>query len=171
MMNPRGFTLTELLVTLAVVAALAGAAYPVGRSLLAKSREAACHGQLRALGVGLQGYLQDHHQTLPDLAAGRSSRDEEVPVLETVLLPYVGSPEAFKCPQDREEYLKSGSSYAWNSTQSGRRTAQLEFFGIDESRPQQIPLIVDKEAWHPSGANILYADMTSANQLRFTAGN
>ena len=171
MMNPRGFTLTELLVTLAVVAALAGAAYPVGRSLLAKSREAACHGQLRALGVGLQGYLQDHQQTLPDLAAGRSSRDEEVPVLETVLLPYVASPEAFKCPQDREQYLKSGSSYAWNSTQSGRRTAQLEFFGIDESQPQRIPLIVDKEAWHPSGANILYADMTSANQLRFTAGN
>ncbi len=170
-MKPRGFTLTELMITLAVVAALAGVAYPVGRSLLAKSREASCHGQLRSLGVALQGYLQDHQQTLPDLAVGRSSRDEEVPVLETVLLPYVETADAFKCPQDPEEYINSGSSYAWNSTQNGRRTSQLEFFGIDDNRPQQIPLIADKEAWHPSGANILYADMTSANQLRFTAGN
>lgn len=171
MMKPRGFTLTELMVTLAVVAALAGVGYPVARSLLAKSREAACLGQLKALGVGLQGYLQDHQQTLPDLAVGRASRDGDVPVLETVLLPYVGSPEAFKCPQDHVEYLKSGSSYAWNSTLSGSRTAQLAFFSIDESRLQQIPLIADKESWHPSGTNILYADMTSANQLRFTAGN
>ena len=171
MMKARGFTLTELLITLAVIAALAGVAYPVGRSLLAKSREAACLGQLRALGVALQGYLQDHQQTLPDIAVGRSSRDEEVPVLETVLLPYVESSEAFKCPQDREQYIKSASSYAWNSTQSGRRISELGFFGIDENRPQQIPLIADKESWHPSGTNVLYADMTSANQLRFTAGN
>ncbi|HSP43638.1 MAG TPA: prepilin-type N-terminal cleavage/methylation domain-containing protein [Luteolibacter sp.] len=170
-MKPRGFTLTELLITLAVVAALAGVAYPVGRSMLAKSREAACHGQLRSLGVALQGYLQDHQQTLPDINAGRSSRDEDVAVLETVLLPYLESQEAFKCPQDREEYISSGSSYAWNSMISGQRITQLEFLRIDENRTQQIPLIFDKESWHPSGANILYADMTSANQLRFTAGN
>jgi prepilin-type N-terminal cleavage/methylation domain-containing protein len=171
MMKPRGFTLTELLILLAIIAALAGVVYPLGRSLLARSREASCLGQLRSLGVALQGYLQDHQQTMPEIAVGRGSRTEEAPVLETVLIPYVSSPDAFRCPQDRDEYMKSGSSYAWNSTQSGRRVSQLEFFGIDADRPQQIPLIADKEGWHPSGTNILYADMSSANQLRFTAGN
>jgi hypothetical protein len=108
---------------------------------------------------------------MPEIAVGRGSRDEQVPVLETVLMPYVASSDAFRCPQDRDEYIKSGCSYAWNSTLSGRRVSQLEFFGIDANRPQQIPLIADKEDWHPSGTNILYADMSSANQLRFTAGN
>lgn len=170
-MKARGFTLTELLVTLAIVGVLAGVAFPVTRSVLAKSREAACLGQLRSLAVALEAYLQDHRQTLPELAVGRSSRDEDVPVLETVLLPYAGSPEAFKCPQDHGEFAQTGSSYAWNSTQSGRRVSQLTFFGIDESRPDQIPLIVDKEAWHPSGTNVLYADKTPSNRLRFVAGN
>jgi len=170
-MKPRGFTLTELLILLALIAALAGILYPLGRSLLSKSREATCLGQLRSLGVALQGYLEDHQQTLPEIAVGRSSRDEEVPVLETVLMPYVSSPDAFRCPQDRDEYINSGCSYAWNSTQSGRRVAQLGFFGIEAIRAEQIPLIADKEAWHPSGTNILYADMSSANQLRFTVEN
>jgi len=171
MMKSRGFTLTELLVTLAVIAVLAGVAFPVSRSVLAKSREAACLGQLRSLAVALEGYLQDHRQTLPTMAAGRSSRNEDLPVLETVLLPYVQSPDAFKCPQDHNEYVKSGSSYAWNTTQNGRHVTQLAFFGIDDSRPDQIPLIGDKEAWHPSGTNILYADKTPSNRLRFITGN
>lgn len=171
MMKTRGFTLTELLILLAIIAALAGVLYPLGRSLLAKSRESTCHGQLRSLGVALEGYLQDHQQTMPEIAVGRGSRDEQVPVLETVLMPYVASSDTFRCPQDRDEYIKSGCSYAWNSTLSGRRVSQLDFFGIGSNRPQLIPLIADKEDWHPSGTNILYADMTSANQLRFTTGN
>jgi prepilin-type N-terminal cleavage/methylation domain-containing protein/prepilin-type processing-associated H-X9-DG protein len=170
-MKSRGFTLTELLIALAIVAALTAVAFPAGRSLLARSREAACLNQLRAVGVGLQAYLDDHHQTMPALAVARGSRDEDLPVLETVLLPYVGSADSFQCPHDNVEFQKSGSSYAWNSTQSGRRVPELRFFGIDESQRQQIPLIMDKQAWHPSGANILYADMTSSNRLRFTTGN
>jgi prepilin-type N-terminal cleavage/methylation domain-containing protein len=171
MMKHRGFTLTEILVVLAVLAALAAAVIPLGRSALARSREAACLNQLRSLGTALEGYLQDHQQTMPELAVGRASRSEDIPVLETVLLPYVEAADAFKCPQDKEEFAKSGSSYAWNSTQNGRRVSQLAFFGIDEDRPDKIPLILDKEAWHPAGTNILYADKTASNRLRFAAGN
>ena len=161
----------EILVVLAIIAALGMVAVPLGRSLLASSREAACLNQLRSLGTALESYLQDHQQTLPALEIGRASRNDDIDVLETVLLPYVETPDAFKCPQDKEEFAKSGSSYAWNSTQSGRRVSQLAFFGIDEDRPDKIPLILDKEAWHPGGANILYADKTASNRLRFAAGN
>lgn len=170
MMKQRGFTLMEMLVVLAVIAALAGIGIPLGRSVLAKSREAACLNQLRGLGVALEGFLQENQQTLPELAAGRSSKSDDFPVLETVLLPYIGSPDAFKCPQDHAEFVKSGSSYLWNSTQSGLRVSQLSFFGIKD-RPDKIPLISDKEAWHPAGTNFLYADQTSSNKVRFAAGN
>ena len=45
----------------------------------------------------------------------------------------------------------------------------LKFFGIvgDSSR---IPLVTDKEAWHPGkqGVNILYADYSASKDVKFT---
>lgn len=169
-MKRRGFTLVEVLIVIAIIVVLAGIGVPLGRSMLGKSRQAACLNKLRSLGVGLESYLQDHQQKLPELAAGRASKSDDSPVLETVLLPYLENPEAFKCPQDSKEYPKSGSSYLWNSTQSGLHVSQLSFFGIKD-RPDKIPLITDKEAWHPSGTNFLYADQTSSNKIRFAAAN
>ena len=63
----------ELLVVIVIVAALAGIGIPVGRSVLASSREAACLNNLRTLGVGLEGYIQDHQRRMPDIEAGRAS--------------------------------------------------------------------------------------------------
>lgn len=166
----RGFTLTEMLVVLAIIAALAGIVIPVSRSMIEKSHEAACLGQLRSLGAALEGYLQEHQQIMPDLAMMRSSKTDDLQVLETVLLPYVESPEAFKCPHDREQFEKTGSSYLWNPTQSELPSSRLEFFGI-ESRPDKIPLIVDKAPWHPGGVNYLYADQSSSNKPRFSISN
>ncbi len=167
----RGFTLVEVLVVLAVLAALAGVGVAVGRTVLARSRQAACLGQLRGLGAALEAYLQDHQRKMPELAAGRASKAEDgPPVLETALLPYVENPQAFRCPADRREFARSGSSYLWNSTLSGLHETQLRFFGLTD-RPDQIPLVTDKEAWHPGGVNFLYADQTSSNRLRFAAGN
>ena len=75
---------------------------------------------------------------------------------------------AFHCPADKKEFQKSGSSYLWNSTQNGRHVSQLVFFGV-KGRPDRIPLIYEKETWHPSGMNFLFADMSSSNKLRFAA--
>jgi len=170
MMKRRGFTLTEMLVVLAIIGVLAGVAYPVSRSMLGKAREAACLNNLGSLGVGLQSYLQEHNDKMPDLAQGRASKTEEQPVLETILLPYLGSAEAFHCPADKTEFQKTGSSYFWNSTQSGLHVSKLAIFGIKD-RPDKVPLIYDKEACHPNKVNFLYADMSSANKFRTTVGN
>ncbi|MEO8615771.1 MAG: type II secretion system protein [Luteolibacter sp.] len=169
-MKHRGFTLIELLVVIAIIGALAGIAYPLTTSFIGKSREAACLNNLRSLGVGLQTYIQEHNERLPILEAGRKSKSEDLPVLDTVLLPYFESPEAFKCPADHEKYASTGSSYLWNSTQSGQLISQLVFFGIKD-RPDKIPLITDKEAWHLGKVNFLYADLSSANKQRFVVGN
>ncbi len=167
MMKKRsGFTLTELLVVLAVIAALAGISYPIARSAIAKSREAACLTRLGGLGIALESYLQDHNRFLPSMAIGRASKNEDVPVLDTVLLPYVENPEAFRCPADQAVFGKTGCSYGWTSMLSGEPVSQLSLFGITD-RPDKIPLIFDKEAWHPGGANLLYADLSSSNKIRF----
>ncbi len=166
----RGFTLTELLVVIAIIATLAGVAVPVSVSMIAKSREAKCLGNLRSIGAGLQAYLADNNQRLPVLALGRESKSSEEPVLETVLLPYVGSAEVFHCPADKEQFAKTGSSYHWNITQNGLHITKVAFFGI-EDRPEAVPLVSDKESWHPSGTNFLYADSSSSNKLRFVTGS
>lgn len=166
-MKKSGFTLVEVLVVLAIIGVIAGIAYPVTRSFVGKSQAAACLNNLRSLSVGLEGYLQDHNNKMPGLLQGRASKTEDVPVIETVLLPYVGSPEAFQCPADKKLYEKSASSYFWNFfIKEGTDVSQIEFLG-SKDQPEKVPLIYDKEEWHPGGTNILYADHTSSNKLRF----
>ena len=167
----RGFTLTELLVVIAIIATLAGVAVPVSVSMIAKSREAACLGNLRQIGAGLQAYLADNNQRLPILELGRESKSSPEPVLETVLLPYVGGAEVFRCPADKEQFAKSGSSYHWNFMQNGLHIAEVASFSGIKDRPDAVPLVSDKESWHPSGTNFLYADSSSSNKLRFVTGS
>ncbi|MFU8894075.1 MAG: type II secretion system protein [Luteolibacter sp.] len=168
--NPRfGFTLVEMLVVIGIIASLAAIGSLVIRTGIRSAHKANCLSNLRQIGVGLELYLQDHSQRMPVLMAGRRSRHEDVPVLETVLLEYVESELVFQCPADSEEFLKTGSSYMWNPTQNGLHVTQLSFFNTDD--PSRIPLIVDKESWHPGGdggsSNFLYADRTADNRLRF----
>lgn len=165
-----GFTLTELLVTIVIIAVLSAIAVPVALSLVEKSRQATCIGNLRQIGVGLQMYLGDNNDHLPELAMGRTSKSSDEPVLETVLLGYVESEEVFHCPSDKTEFRKSGSSYNWNITQNGRDIAELSFFGND-NRPELIPLVSDKEAWHREKTNFLYADSSASNKVRFVSGD
>ncbi len=163
-----GFTLTEMLVTLVILAVLAGISIPLGRSLVARSRSTACLSNLRQIGTGLEAYLQDNNQLMPELAAGRKSKGEETPVLETALSPYLPDPAVFHCPADPAEFARSGSSYLWNTTQNGRHRTRLEFFG-KSGGDARIPLVMDKEAWHPgeSGVNFLYADLSASSKVQF----
>ena len=104
------------------------------------------------------------------MALGRATRNSPEPVLETVLLPYLESEEVFHCPADKEQFAKTGSSYNWNITQNGLHVSQIKFLGIDD-RPDAVPLVSDKEAWHPNKTNFLYADFSSSNKIRFATGS
>ncbi len=167
-----GFTLVEILVTLVIIAALSGLATVMVRSGIESAHKASCLSNLRQIGVALELYLQENSQRMPVMMAGRRSRSEEVPVLETVLIDYVEDERVFQCPADREEFIKTGSSYMWNSTQNGLHVSQLAFFRSED--PARIPLVVDKESWHGGGkdgsANFLYADRTAENRLRLGVG-
>jgi len=168
-MCKNGFTLTELLVTIAIIAVLSGIAVPVSLSMVAKSRESKCLGNLRQIGIGLQMYIGDNNDYLPVLALGRSSKSSPEPVLETELSGYVENEDVFHCPADKTEFRKSGCSYNWNITQNGRLITELSFLGVD-GRPEMVPLVSDKEAWHSEKTNFLYADSSSSNKVRFVSG-
>ena len=164
----RGFTLTELLVTVVIIAALAAIVTPFIRSGIRSANRASCLNNLRQIGTGLATYAQENGNRMPQIAVGRESKAEEIPVLETALEPYLDSEEVFHCPEDKELFKKSGSSYFWNPTQIGLRLTKLEFFGT--SNPQRIPLVFDKEAWHgegDEGTMFLYADWTASDGVEF----
>jgi hypothetical protein len=156
------------MITVLIIAALAGIAFPLIRKGLESSHKAGCLSNLRQIGLGLESYLQDNNQIMPMLETGRRSRDEDIPVLENTLDEYLETDSVFHCPADREVFEATGSSYIWNSTQSGLRRTQLEFFGMDD--PSRIPIVIDKESWHPganNGSNFLYANMTTGNRVSF----
>lgn len=169
-MKKQGFTLTELLVVLAIIAVLAGVLFPLGRGILTKSQKLRCQTNLRGIGLALDEYTNDHHGRLPELRSMRSSLSANIPVLETVLEDYCSNPEIFRCPADREFFKKSGSSYAWNNVVSGTALAQMDFFGSNNAA--KIPLVGDKEAFHgdKDGTNLLYGDFRSHDEVKFSTG-
>ena len=172
----RGFTLLELLSIMVIISALAAMTIPMATRLTAGARAAHCMTHLRAIGSALQGYLADNNNILPTLVMARESSSENEPAIDTVLLPYAGSPTVFQCIADNKNlYQTTGSSYLWNSLVNGQNTAAMNFMTIanDGSR---IPIVSDKENFHQYQAvqvNILYADGHASKDIQFvtnTAG-
>lgn len=160
--------MAEMMVVVAIIAILAGVGIPVAVSAMNRAKETVCLQNLRGIGVGVQGYLRDHGDRLPVLQAGRKSKhNDSAAVMETELAEYLGSGAIYHCPAGTKEFNETGSSYLWNSTQNGRLMSGLSFFGIEAKTPELIPLVSDKEAWHPQGTNFLYADSSTSNKVRF----
>lgn len=164
------FTLVEVLVVLAVIALLSALAWPVLSAAVAKSHSARCVGNLRALGVALNLYLADHNNVMPALAAGRASKSDDLPVIDTALAPYVNDAQVFHCPADNRVAALSGTSYFYNSALGGQTVANMNFLLVESV--SRIPVLVDKEGWHrvnPTRVNHLFADGHASEQLRLFA--
>ena len=163
-----GFTLLELMVAMVIVAILVALTVSVTQVGRARGQQVGCVANLRQIGVALQGYLQDHQGELPPMKAMRASTTDEGPTLDTVLADYAGGTEVFRCPADRGKiWERSGTSYWWYETVTLKATGEhnyrsitLESFFLGTSAPSQIPLVLDKEGFHPAPnrINALYAD-------------
>jgi prepilin-type processing-associated H-X9-DG protein len=164
-----GFTTLELIVCLGCVLALFGMIFFLSPVLMERSRATKCLGNLRQIGVGLNLYLTDHQMIMPELAAGRSSRDEEVKTLDTVLAPFLPKAEVFSCPSDLLHFKETGSSYYWNVMLNGQSVHSLNVLNLIEDK-HRIPVVSDKEGWHryvENKVNLLFADGHASQNIRF----
>lgn len=160
--------MVELLTVIVIVGILITLGFMGTGSLVERSRQAGCVSNLRQIGVALQSYMLDHDAQLPAMQSMRRSVNENVPVMDTVLLPYANDAKIFRCPSDRGKiWEKSGSSYWWYETVTLKasgdhnyRQVALESFFLATSDLSKIPLILDKESFHsgPNKVNALYAD-------------
>lgn len=63
--NQNAFSLTELLVSIGVLAILIGMLFPVLNGIKNAGEEAKCAANLRQIGVGFRGYIDDHNGYAP----------------------------------------------------------------------------------------------------------
>lgn len=167
-----GFTVLEMLLAITIIAMVAGLGVPGYLRIKRQAQSHQCITKLRHLGVGLNLYLGDHGLIMPTLVPSRDDKnDTEPPTIDRVLLKYVDSEEAFRCPSDHEGiWEKTGSSYFWNSLVNGQPMGSMNFMGLTKNQTV-IPLMSDKENFHEhigDGVNILYADGHVQSELQFT---
>lgn len=109
-MRRRGFTLVELLVSIAIITLLAALLFPVFAAARGAARRTVCISNMRQIGLALQMYRQDNEELPPRLSTVNDS--------------YVKDPRIFLCPNDRLDgqhdgndrmegnlYLPTGVSY------------------------------------------------------------
>ena len=135
MSKSRGFTLVELLVVLAIIAALAGIGYP-GRPLVRRqiprsrlpeqpplARRRRCKATSRTTTRSCRTSQPGALRKTEDVAG---ARNRPAPLS-------ANRPTPSTAPQTTKEFEKSGSSYIWNTTQSG--TPRLRACTSSASRP------------------------------------
>ena len=74
--RPTGFTLTETLIVIVIIAVLAGIMFPIVRAVRERARAAVCVQNLKQIGVGLHAYTAENSGRFPDGAADVSWKPE-----------------------------------------------------------------------------------------------
>lgn len=162
------FTLVELIVTIAIIAGLAGLIMPVVGNLRKRADSIACVSNLRQIGVAGLLFSTDNNQTLPVIEPWPSSplypASDGVKSLEEVLGPYGITGKALICRTDisgPDYHSKEGSSYEWCPMANGQNIQAVKLSwgnmpdGITLAR---LILAFDYANIHGEASNVLFGD-------------
>ena len=138
-MFKKGFTLIELLVVIAIIAILAAILFPVFAQAREKARQTSCLSNCKQIGTGLQLYMDDFDETVPQviydfqrpatygskwyIATGvrmylAGAYDSCAWSWEDGLFPYVKNANMFACPSMRPTCVRGdlySCTYGYNN--------------------------------------------------------
>lgn len=127
---PRGFTLIEILIVVAIIGILAAMLTGVASSMVAKANSASCISRMRQIGMGVQAYLGENNNTFfPSAPAGSSSN-----WIRSIFYETGGQSNLFRCPADRSA-PNVERTYRFNNTAgSSGPSAGATLFGKNISK-------------------------------------
>jgi prepilin-type N-terminal cleavage/methylation domain-containing protein/prepilin-type processing-associated H-X9-DG protein len=126
-----GFTLTELLVVILIIAVLAATTFTVTKKVMAKAHQTGCLAVMRQVGIATGGYISDNNDRMPGpigangqlpYHTGRSDTTRSGMTLFSQLAPYLGLedkseltglPDSLVCPAFRHRFP------GWNANGQG----------------------------------------------------
>jgi len=145
----RGLTLVEMLVVVAILAALLGILLPAltrARSLADRSR---CINNLFQIGMGIESASADNGGILPKaryLASPIINADPNPPLSVVLISELRSATDVFHCPGDHGSlYHVCGMSYFYHFVLSGRPVATLHAGYLGWSGPAEIPIVWDAD--------------------------
>jgi prepilin-type N-terminal cleavage/methylation domain-containing protein/prepilin-type processing-associated H-X9-DG protein len=140
----RGFTLLELLVVVAIIAALAAMLFPFIGSVMERARSAKCSNFLHQIGTAAIRYAGENDTKLP---ATSHQRRSGVRSWTITLQPYAPARLCFRCPCD--ENTERLYSYAMNDflTPNPAGAPELDVARLSRlEHPRQTVLFVEASA-------------------------
>jgi prepilin-type N-terminal cleavage/methylation domain-containing protein/prepilin-type processing-associated H-X9-DG protein len=167
-----GFTLVELLVTVAIIAILASILLPALSHAKESGRTTFCQSNLHQIGLALQLYVGESRNRMPtiyDQGVGTNFLTNATSI-DVVLGSQLGSLRVLHCPSDNQQIFETtGSSYSWNNLINGQDADHLQIMTVTLGSTKT-PLVYDKQSFHAvlgskHGQNYLYADGHIKNLL------
>jgi len=131
---PAGFSLVELLVTLALLSIMAVMLYGFGSASHQRTQKELCHDHLQKIYLAMQIYANDFGGTLPFKTNAVTSED----VLDELVPHYTADTTIFICPGGRDAQIPSGEPLTQH------KISYAYYMGRRLDAPQQV-LMSDRQ--------------------------